>query len=171
MESFVRGDRAPVYRLPWRQWAVALLLAPCGLALHGCTSADGVEDRDGSARPTARGATAEWYEVLSQDPGPEVTDTTMRRKIEESGQPWKVRDRATGIETVLVLPGELLMGSPESEPGRNADEGPLTCLDGFVPTPLKRFSQREPRPSHRRLVTHPEDGQKLRVAIAHNSSE
>jgi len=48
----------------------------------------------------------------------------MRRKIEESGQPWKVRDRATGIEMVLVMPGEFLMGSPESEPGRNADEGP-----------------------------------------------
>ena len=33
--------------------------------------------------------TAEWYEVVSQQPGPEVTDVTMRRKIEESGQPWK----------------------------------------------------------------------------------
>ena len=67
---------------------------------------------------------AEWYEVVSRRPGPEVTDATMRRKIEESGQPWKVRDRATGIEMVLVMPGEFLMGSPESEPGRNADEGP-----------------------------------------------
>jgi formylglycine-generating enzyme required for sulfatase activity len=73
---------------------------------------------------TATPVTAEWYEVVSQQPGPEVTDATMRRKIEESGQPWKVRDRATGIEMVLVLPGEFLMGSPESEPGRNADEGP-----------------------------------------------
>ena len=48
----------------------------------------------------------------------------MRRKIEESGQPWKVRDRATGIEMVLVMPGEFLMGSPESEAGRKSDEGP-----------------------------------------------
>lgn len=67
---------------------------------------------------------ADWYEVVSKQPGPEVTDATMRRKIEESGQPWKVRDRATGIEMVLVMPGEFLMGSPESELGRNADEGP-----------------------------------------------
>lgn len=45
-------------------------------------------------------APAEWYEVVSQQLGPEVTDATMRRKIEESGQPWKVRDRAMGIEMV-----------------------------------------------------------------------
>jgi formylglycine-generating enzyme required for sulfatase activity len=79
------------------------------LLLHACT--------------TPR-ATAEWYEVVSQQPGPEVTDAAMRRKIEESGHPWKVRDRATGIEMVLVMPGEFLMGSPESEPGRSAEEGP-----------------------------------------------
>lgn len=48
----------------------------------------------------------------------------MRERIEASGQPWKVRDRATGIELVLVMPGEFLMGSPESEPGRGAAEGP-----------------------------------------------
>ena len=48
----------------------------------------------------------------------------MRRKIEKSGQPWKVRDRATGIEMVLVMPGEFLMGSPESEAGRFLHEGP-----------------------------------------------
>ncbi len=68
--------------------------------------------------------TADWYEVVSQQPGPEVTDAAMRRLIEESGQPWKVRDRVTEIEMVLVMPGEFLMGSPESEPGRGDDEGP-----------------------------------------------
>jgi formylglycine-generating enzyme required for sulfatase activity len=67
---------------------------------------------------------AQWYEVVSQRPGPEVTDPTMRRKIEASGYPWKVRDRATGIEMVLVMPGDFRMGSPESEPGRDADDGP-----------------------------------------------
>ncbi|HVS18746.1 MAG TPA: hypothetical protein VMT18_09120 [Planctomycetota bacterium] len=47
----------------------------------------------------------------------------MRRKIKESGRPWKVRDRATGIG-LLVMSGEFLMGSPDSEASRNADEGP-----------------------------------------------
>ncbi len=73
---------------------------------------------------TRKAPKEKWYEVLSQLPGPTVTDAAVCRKIEQSGQPWKVRDRATGIEMVLVMPGEFLMGSPESERGRNADEGP-----------------------------------------------
>lgn len=76
---------------------------------------------------------ARWYDVVLQQPGPEVTDAMMRGKIEASGLPWKVRDRATGIEMVLVMPGEFLMGSPESEPGRSDDEGqrPMSVTDAF----------------------------------------
>ncbi len=65
-----------------------------------------------------------WYEVISQRPGNEVTDPTRRQQIVASGHPWKVRDRITGIEMIFVLPGEFLMGSAESEPGRFANEGP-----------------------------------------------
>ncbi|MEM7246838.1 MAG: formylglycine-generating enzyme family protein [Acidobacteriota bacterium] len=65
-----------------------------------------------------------WYEVVSESPGPELTDSVMRERVVESGLPWRVRDRVTGIEMVLVLPGELLMGSPLTEQGRDTDEGP-----------------------------------------------
>ena len=60
----------------------------------------------------------DWYEVVSARVGREVMDASMRRKIEESGCPWKAHDRRTGIDMVLVMPSEFLMGSPESERGR-----------------------------------------------------
>ena len=95
-------ERRPDHRpSPGSRAAVAALLVALGSQLQACTRADGVEGRGVPAAPTARRVTAEWYEVVSQQPGPEVRDATMRRKIEESGQPWKVRDRATGIEMVL----------------------------------------------------------------------
>lgn len=65
-----------------------------------------------------------WYEVVAQAPGPEFTDPAMRAAVEASGHPWKVRDRATGIELVLVLPGDFDMGSPATEEGRQGHEGP-----------------------------------------------
>lgn len=103
------GGDAQVARLPGSGWAVAASLVALGLQLSACST---------------QRVTTQWYEVVSHSPGPEVTDATMRRRIEESEQPWKVRNRATGVEMVLVMPGEFLMGSPEPEPGRNADESP-----------------------------------------------
>lgn len=99
-------------------WALAV-----GVCLQGCSSACGEEER-GDPTASKPAVVATWYEVVSHRAGPEVTDLVMRNKIAGSGLPWKVRDRATGIELVLVMPGEFLMGSPESEIGREKDEGP-----------------------------------------------
>jgi len=105
--------------------AVALSLA---LLVFGCrgegTSADPRPSAETSADTETAPSPAPWYDVVLHEPGPEVTDEVMREKIRDSGLPWKVRDRATGIEMVLVMPGEFLMGSPTSETGRNANEGP-----------------------------------------------
>lgn len=94
--------------------AACAYLAAALLAATGCR---GAGDRSTAAQ-------GDWYDVVSDAPGPEVTDVAMRRRLESSGHPRRVRDRATGIELVLVLPGALLMGSPEDEPGRSGDEGP-----------------------------------------------
>lgn len=87
----------------------------------GCTA----EPRDTPPAPTPRvDAVPTWYEVVAHAPGPEVTDPTMRDAVTASGRPWKVRDRATGIELVLVPPGDFDMGSPQTEVGRRDHEGP-----------------------------------------------
>ena len=113
-----------MHPLRWLGPAAAPLLAVLALPLLACTPDHGAVDRNAPPASAAPRVTVDWYDVVSHPAGPEVTDAAMRRKIEESGQPWKVRDRATGIEMVLVMPGEFLMGSPASESGRNADEGP-----------------------------------------------
>ena len=101
-----------------------LLWMTIGLSLPACRSSEGPEPRDVTNASPTPAATGDWYEVVAQRPGPEVTDAAMRQKLKQSGQPWKVRDRTTGIEMVLIMPGEFPMGSPDSEPGRHADEGP-----------------------------------------------
>jgi len=40
--------------------------------------------------------------------------------------PMAIRHKASGIEFVLILPGEFVMGSPEEEEGRDVDEVPHT---------------------------------------------
>ncbi|MBZ0172564.1 MAG: formylglycine-generating enzyme family protein, partial [Phycisphaerales bacterium] len=105
-----------------RWTTLVALLGSCGGPPPSDLSPQGAAPAGEADGPPHR-ATA-WYAVVSQTPGQEVTDAAMRRKIEASGHPWKVRDLVTGIEMVLVMPGEFLMGSPASEPGRNANEGP-----------------------------------------------
>jgi formylglycine-generating enzyme required for sulfatase activity len=65
----------------------------------------------------------EWADVLTLEPDPDiVTDAVMRDRIQQSGYPWRVRHRATGIIMVLIPGGTFRMGSPNSEPGRGEDE-------------------------------------------------
>ncbi|MFT6833246.1 MAG: hypothetical protein ACJAZN_003427 [Planctomycetota bacterium] len=96
-------------RVPWWSWSVAL-----GLHLAGYTSSHPTAGHNGSIASPALSTKAEWYVVVSHPPGPEVSDESMRQRIEASRAPWKARDKVTGIEMVLVLP-ELI-----SHPGGQA---------------------------------------------------
>ncbi|MFM7135253.1 MAG: protein kinase domain-containing protein [Planctomycetota bacterium] len=63
------------------------------------------------------------FEVLAEDPDPAVvTDAATRERIVATGKPWRIRHAASGIVMLLVPPGEFMMGSPDDESGRNADE-------------------------------------------------
>jgi len=52
-----------------------------------------------------------WGDVLAREPDPKVvTDADFRRSIAATGLPWHVRDKATGMEMLLVPPGKFMMG-------------------------------------------------------------
>lgn len=57
-----------------------------------------------------------WATVLEFAPDPAVvTDGALRKAIVATGLPWRVRDDASGIEMLLVPPGEFSRGCSPSE--------------------------------------------------------
>jgi formylglycine-generating enzyme required for sulfatase activity len=69
-----------------------------------------------SERIESVGRSLSWAEVVRADPDPDVvSDPRLRDAIVETGLPWRVRDRATGIELVLIPPGTFQMGCSASQ--------------------------------------------------------
>jgi formylglycine-generating enzyme required for sulfatase activity len=61
------------------------------------------------------------FVTLEDEPDPRVvTDPSARARISATGLPWRIRHQVTGIELLLVPPGEFSLGSPEGEVGRKA---------------------------------------------------
>jgi len=57
-----------------------------------------------------------WAELLEAVPNPSiVTEASLRGAISATRLAWRVRDRATGIELVLVPPGTFEMGASEGD--------------------------------------------------------
>ena len=76
-----------------------------------------------AAAPAPTSSQLSWAEVLEQNPDPTVvTDVDFLKRITETKLPWRVKDKASGIEMLLVPPGEFMMGSPENEADRGNDE-------------------------------------------------
>ena len=52
-----------------------------------------------------------WAEVLEQNPDPKVvTDADFFKRITATKWPWRVKDKASGMEMLLVPPGKFVMG-------------------------------------------------------------
>jgi formylglycine-generating enzyme required for sulfatase activity len=73
--------------------------------------------------PTATPSVDTWADVLEAIPdSARIPDAGVRDRIEKSGFPWLVRERISGMEMVLVPPGEFSMGFPDA--AGEADEHP-----------------------------------------------
>jgi formylglycine-generating enzyme required for sulfatase activity len=69
----------------------------------------------------------EWADVVEVDADPQqIPDAKVRARIAATALPWLVRHKQTGIEMVLVPPGEFLMGSMASDLERPVHRVKLT---------------------------------------------
>ena len=66
-----------------------------------------------------------WADVLEQSPNPKVvTNADFLARIAATGLPWRVKDKATGIEMLLVPPGKFIMGLSPGDKEADDDEKP-----------------------------------------------
>ena len=81
-----------------------------------------------------------WGEVLERDANPSmVTDPALRQAIARTGLPWRVRDKATGIEMLLVPPGSFKMGKFPGDQEALANEVPAHDVTLTRPFYLARY--------------------------------
>jgi len=68
-------------------------------------------DSTTATNPSGQTKSLGWAKIIEAAPDPiVVTDTALRDAIVKTGLPWRVRDKGTGIEMVLIPPGEFVMG-------------------------------------------------------------
>jgi formylglycine-generating enzyme required for sulfatase activity len=85
-----------------------------------------------------------WADVLEAKPDPRVvTDPELRRRIEATGFPWRVREKRSGIEMMLVPAGTyqrgVSVGDSEWEASWGSDETPRHQVTISKPFYLGRY--------------------------------
>ena len=81
-------------------------------------------DRQAASKPTTQ--VSNWAAILEEKPDPKVvSDPTHRRAIETTHLPWRVRDKSSGIELVLIPPGNYWRGASNEDTEATADEKPI----------------------------------------------
>lgn len=93
----------------------------------------------GEAGPV-RGADLSWCEVLEQGVDANiVVDPALRAAIAATGLPWRVKDKASGIEMLLVPPGSFTMGKSAGDADARANEAPAHQVTLTKPYYLGRY--------------------------------
>jgi len=79
----------------------------------------------GTAGSSMRSSSMSWAEVVERAPNADIiTDAEWRQRIRATGLPWRVRDRVSGVEMLLVPPGEFVMGMSPGDTDAMEDERP-----------------------------------------------
>ena len=93
-----------------------------------------------SACGDERGPALAWADVLETEPDPTVvTDEHLRARLRATGLPWRVRAKGSGVELLLVPPGEFLRGASPDDPEAAADERPQHSVQVAEPFYLGRY--------------------------------
>ncbi len=96
--------------------------------------------------PAATASPFPWAEVLEQNPDPKVvTDADYLKRITETNLPWRVKDKKTGIEMLLVPPGKFVMGM---SPG----DTEAVAMEKYMAENLPKGKYSE-RPAHEVTIT------------------
>ena len=78
-----------------------------------------------STQSAAPKTALEWADVLEQSPNPKVvTDADFLARITATGLPWRVKDKSSGIEMLLVPPGKFVMGMSPGDTQAENNEKP-----------------------------------------------
>lgn len=119
-----------------------------------CAAFAATEFAQTDSRPSAPPAAPWWAEVLEQTVDPAlVSRADHRAAIAATGLPWRVRDRASGIELLLIPPGDFMMGASTDTPSAEPNEKPAHQVTIARPFYLGRFEvtnaqYRKFRPCH-----------------------
>jgi uncharacterized surface protein with fasciclin (FAS1) repeats/formylglycine-generating enzyme required for sulfatase activity/beta-lactamase regulating signal transducer with metallopeptidase domain len=134
----VAGDGVPV------RGAAPAAAVPAAPAERGAASVAKVVTPAPAPQPKPESvrapATLEWCEVIEREVDPKVvTDAALREAIAGTGLPWRVRDKASGIEMLLVPPGKFMMGKSAGDAEALANEVPVHAVTLSQPYYLGRY--------------------------------
>jgi formylglycine-generating enzyme required for sulfatase activity len=114
-----------------------LIIATCLAIL--CLPTLAQESRPTTSKPELRTTTA-WAEVLDNHPDPGVIPRADHRAaIAATGLPWRVRDKSSGIELLLIPPGTFMMGVSPQDASAEENEKPAHSVTISRPFYLGRF--------------------------------